>query len=218
MLYACNNISTDSSSNRNPAPFIQNYKNWCWVVAVKLLVLQHVDPKPCLWDHFKTLQEHVIAPQDSLLGLRTEYAGYQNGLITVDKWQYKIATHINPDNINLHADDYQKIQAINWMLNNFTPSNKLSAKNLGYYLSSILWDNLNFISPVLEAGNYVIGNTVLQPDNKPHNFILAKHNEHILLYDPWDGFQTFLSRQQAFLTGFLCNMGQGVIRWVQYIE
>lgn len=211
-------MSANIKTARPPAPFIQNYSNWCWVVAVKLLVFQHISPKPCLEDHLNTVQELVVAPQNFLSGLRTEYAGHQNGRITIDKWQYEIATQINPEDINTPANDSQKIQAIEWLLSRFSPSSSTFAKSLGYYLNSALWDNLSHVLPILESGRYIIGNAVLQPYDKSHNFILTKHSNGIILYDPWDGFQTYLSIQQAFQSGFLCNTGQGVIRWVQYIE
>lgn len=211
--------------------YIQNRTNWCWAVACKMLGEQFRIIHPGLrFGASNNIYPNRLHYNNKTVftcnmeGLRREAAWQQDGKIYIDLWQREIVRNaMMPDCAdpgNLSGDDEAKERGIRFAATGDCDSTRIQVISAGTYDSgeSLLVTHREQIWRTLRAGNYIIGNAVINTGTLYHSFVLADWRETgILLYDPWDGSSAFHRAENIFEGGFTSALGTGIVKWIQYI-
>lgn len=211
--------------------YIQNRTNWCWAVACKMLGEQfrliHPGLRFCAADNVylcRLLNSNKTIPTGNMEGLRREAIWQQDGKSYIDLWQREIVRNAMmldcADPGNLSGDDEAKERGICFAATGDCDSTQIQVISAGTYDSgeSLLVTHREQIWRALRAGNYIIGNAVMNTGTLYHSFVLVDWRETgILLYDPWDGSSVFHKAEDIFEGGFISALGTGIVKWIQYI-
>lgn len=233
------NITNDHDEKTSPKPYIQNRSNWCWAAAAKIVGMHYKSIKPRYQFTIKKsigltseLRQQGFVSQEEMRdgvltfnqeGLHEPYE--RDGKYFIDAWQRAIVMNSNAvmrgKDENFVADDDTKIRALKYVISGNTQSFGLQVINLGFYNDEVsLLDRYhNEIETAFATDRWMIGNYLSELTQKPHSVVLMTDKSgKIRLFDPWDGFNDIYSLDQIFKTGFLTNLGQGIIRWIQYVR
>lgn len=208
--------------NKGAMPYIQNHVNWCWATAAKIIGVQY-----CCRNHIRPHLSALLGAsviRGDQTGLRPQVCGESGGRLTVDAVQLAIVEHAkdldyNPEG-NLPENDEGKARALRYIITGDPDSYSPEIVICGHYRASqdMLSTSANQIREAMERGNCFIGNYRRQ-NGLFHSVVLCPNPEfQIELYDPWDGYKAQYTLTQMFRSGFLSNMGPGVIQWIQYIR
>lgn len=200
--------------------YTQNYSNWCWVVACKMVGEQYKSINPIY--NFTLDCNKYIEWQNCLCnGSRFDIDVTKE----IDAWQAVIVMNANtimPGMIgNFPGDDEAKIKGIKYVVTGDCNSEKIDVMNLGTYdmQESLLDQYGEEIKTVFRSKNYIIGNAVLGPWNVCHSFVLMDISDNMVkVYDPWNGTIDMYNIQDVFERGFISAKGIGVIKWIQFIN
>lgn len=217
--------------------YIQNRINWCWAVACKILGQQYkrLHPEYSFSINKRnagnignvTEEEYrrgVVTKE--LDGLRLEYVRKENGLYFVDAWQRAIVMNVNSVKRgvdgNFPGDDETKLRGLKYVVTGDCESSIIDTISIGNFDSEkgLLHDYCEHITSAFESQNYLIGNAVLYPRMICHSFVLLAWlpGDRIVIYDPWNGEISTYPAEMVFYRGFPSALGQGSIKWVQYIK
>lgn len=233
--------SEHSVKSINPKFYIQNRSNWCWAAAAKIVGLHYKILKPryqftieCssgLTTKFRRLGFVSVdemkngVPTADREGLRFPGAIEVDDQIYVDAWQRAIVMNANtvkPGNGGNHpGDDTSKISALKYAITGSAQAFDIQVISRGHVNnpSSLLDQYQDEIETAFAGDRWMIGNYISSMNQKPHSVaLIAEENKRIRLFDPWDGFSDIYTLDQIFRTGFLTSLGQGLIKWIQYVR
>lgn len=200
--------------------YIQNYSNWCWAVACKMVGEQYKTMNPIY--NFTLGYNKDIEWQNCLCNGSSFDIDVAK---EIDVWQAAIVMNANtimPGTIgNFPGDDEAKIRGIKYVVTGECNSKKIDVMNLGTYdMQENLLDQYGEeIKTVFRNKNYIIGNAVLSPWNVCHSFVLMDISDNMVkVYDPWNGTIDMYNIQDVFERGFISAKGIGVIKWIQFIN
>lgn len=216
--------------------YIQNRTNWCWAVACKMVGEQfkrnHPELDFCIpscWEgneeaDIEAVHEKGVRTNDGN-GLRMDVAKWDGESFRVDSWQRAIVMNANTESpgadANHSGDDTAKERGLKYVVTGQCDSSLIQAVSLGLFDSgeSLLPHHQEQIQAVFQRGDYMIGNAVLYPRGICHSFVLLDwtENDKVLIYDPWNGIFEFYSAEDVFDSGISTALGNGTIKWVQYI-
>ncbi len=160
-----------------------------------------------------------------MTGIRTDVVKQENGVFLLDKIQCSIVKNANtvcPDcDGNWPGDDGAKERGIKYVVTGNCDSDLIQTVSLGFYDSKdgLLDHYVEQMRNVFLRNDYIIGNTILYPRRICHSFVLLDWTgkDEILVYDSWDGVFAFWPVDDVFCNGISSTLGDGVIKWIQFI-
>ena len=216
--------------------YIQNCTNWCWAVACRMVGEQFTRNNPYFNFQFfhseaaymrkeRELKQIDNTEWHSLEGIRMDMVQRENGLFLLNEVQRSIVKNANticPDcDGNWPGDDEAKERGIKYVVTGKCDSDLIQTVSLGFYDSeeSLLDYYAEQIRNIFRHNGYIIGNAILYPKVICHSFVLLDWTEEdkILVYDSWDGTFAFLLVEDVFCKGISSSLGNGIIKWIQYI-
>ena len=220
----------------NSIQYIQNRTNWCWAVACRMVGEQYkrnhpefdIFISPCRGGNEETDVEvgykKGIRSNDRN-GLRMDVVEWDGESFLVDSWQRAIVMKANTEcpgfDGNYSGDDVAKERGLKYVVTGQCDSHLIQIANLGFYDSeeSLLAHHQERLLAVFQKGDYMIGNAILYPRGICHSFVLLNWtvDNKVLIYDPWNGSYTFRLAEDVFYSGIPTALGNGIIKWVQYI-
>ena len=222
----------ENKQQDNSAQYIQNRKNWCWAVACRMVGEQfkrnHPEfdflISPC-GDTAMGDEEGKGIRTDDRKGLRMDIVEWDGESFLVDSWQRAIVMNANTEcpgfDGNFSGDDIAKERGLKYVVTGQCDSNLIQIANLGSFDSreSLLAHYQDQLYAVFQKGDYMIGNSILYPRGISHSFVLLNwtENNKVLIYDPWNGSYAFYPAEDVFYSGISVALGNGIIKWVQYI-
>lgn len=217
----------------NSAQYIQNRTNWCWAVACRMVGEQFKRNNsdfnffilPNRKDNIRIAMEAEGVKTNNQDGIRRDVVKWNHGAFWVDFWQQVIVLNANTESPgsdgNYSGDDAAKERGIKFVVTGQCDSSLIQTISLGFFDSqeSLLTRYREQIYSVFQRNEYMIGNAILYPKEICHSFVLLDwtSDDRILIYDPWDGYFVFYSVEDVFVNGISTVLGQGIIKWVQYI-
>lgn len=204
--------------------YIQNRTNWCWAVACRMVGEQFKRNHPEFDFHIGREGNRGIRTND-LEGLRMDIVKRDGDFFCVDPWQRAIVMNANTEcpgfDGNCSGDDAAKERGLKYVVTGNCDSNLIQTVSLGFFDSqeSLLVHYQKQIYSVFQKDDYMIGNAVLYPRGICHSYVLLNWtvDDKILIYDPWNGTFDFYPAEDVFGCGISTALGNGIIKWVQYI-
>ena len=216
--------------------YIQNCTNWCWAVACRMVGEQFRRNNPYFnFQFFRSEGKYMGRERElkqinntglhELAGIRMDVVQKENGLFLLNEMQRSIVKYANticPDcDGNWPGDDEAKERGIKYVVTGKCDSDLIQTVSLGFYDSeeSLLDHYAEQIRNIFRRNGYIIGNAILYPRVICHSFVLLDWTEEdkILVYDSWDGIFAFWPVEGVFCKGISSPLGDGVIKWIQYI-
>ena len=206
-------------TDKKPVALIQNKLSWCWSVCAKIVGDQYKRVHPCFDFHLSDLEKQYPygMPADELSGCRMEYLGMMNGAPTVDLWQWLIVKAAQCGQSELGTDE-NKMRAVKFVVTGDPLSSRITVNSYGQYASGLSLHPFyeEVLSGFLRDGYFAIGNYYASRMSFFHSVVIRRQDDSLSLYDPWDGSEYLFSAEQLFVSGFVTNLGKGLLEWVQY--
>lgn len=218
--------------------YVQNRINWCWAATAKIVGMHYKEVCPSFNfsivadDNFRTREGTYVSPEeyhrgvitDNPDGLRTKWLPHQDGIYRIDAWQRAIVIEASKKSahmdLNVTGDETDKIRALKYVVTGNCECTQIQVMSIGYFNDALPLIDMytSTIHSILIKQNWVIGNYIIMGRGIAHSVVLIpQDNLFIRIYDPWDGFTEIYTVDQIFRTGFLTNLGAGIVKWIQYI-
>lgn len=206
--------------------YIQNRTNWCWAVACRMVGEQFKRNHPKFDFHIQPdREENWGVRSNDWKGLRMDVVKWEGDFFCVDSWQRAIVMNANTEcpgsDGNHSGDDAAKERGLKYVVTGQCDSSLIQTVSLGLFdsMESLLVHHQERIHAVFQRDDYVIGNAVLYPRGICHSFVLLNWmaDHKILIYDPWNGVFDLYPAEDVFGSGISTALGNGIIKWVQYI-
>lgn len=216
--------------------YIQNCTNWCWAVACRMVGEQfkrnnpHINFQISLDEGIHMERKRELRQMNNvwltdLTGVRTDVVQKEGSLFLLNEMQRSIVKNANticPDcDGNWPGDDEAKERGIKYVVTGKCDSDLIQIASLGFYDSkdSLLDYYEKKIYDIFSCNGYIIGNAILYPREICHSFVLLDwtKEDKILVFDSWNGLFSFLPVEGVFRKGISSTLGNGVIKWIQYI-